>query len=130
MQAILLKAYSDEGYVADDLAPGQPKPKLSWRKRKKVRHAAVLNAARAVQRILYDSADGVVEAYGPAIRVIQVTHEVMQPGKGESSVGGPFMHRFARAPQAAPPLPAEPSPADEPGSVVDRQGNVYVDGDL
>jgi hypothetical protein len=40
------------------------------------------------------------------------------------------MHRFARAPQAAPaPPPAEPSPADEPGSVVDREGKLYVDGD-
>ena len=58
MRAILLKAYSDEGYVAEVLAPGQPKPKVSWRKRKKVRHAAVHNAARAVQRILYDAADG------------------------------------------------------------------------
>jgi hypothetical protein len=38
------------------------------------------------------------------------------------------MHRFARAPQAALTPPAEASPADEPGSVVDRQGNVYVDG--
>jgi hypothetical protein len=125
----LLKAYIDPGYVADDLAPGQPKPKLSWRKKKKLRHAAVSNAARTVQRILYDSASGVTEAYGPAIRVLQVTHEVMQPGKGDNSSGGPIMHRFARAPQAAVPTPVEPSPADEPGSVVDRQGKLYVDGD-
>jgi len=70
----------------------------------------------------------VTEAYGPAIRVLQVTHEVMQPGKGESLVGGPTMHCFARAPQptgeSSPPVAA-----DESGAVVDRQGNVYVDGD-
>src|SRR5438093_11643869 len=57
MRAILLKAYSDEGYVAEVLAPGQPKPKLHWRKRKKVRHAAVHDAARVVQRILHEAAD-------------------------------------------------------------------------
>ena len=65
-------------------------------------------------------------AYGPGIRLLEAMHEVLQPGKGGSQVGGPHMHRFARAPQAPAP-PAEPSPADEPGSVGDREGRVYVD---
>src|SRR2546425_2969304 len=55
MQAILLKAYSDEGYVAEVLAPGQPKPKLHWRKRQKGRHAAIHDPARGVQRILHQA---------------------------------------------------------------------------
>ena len=127
MQAILLKAYSDEGYVAEVLAPGQPKPKLHWRKRKKVRHAAVHDAARVVQRILHEAADGVTEAYGPAIRVIQVRHDVMQPGKDEGKGGGvPFGPRFTRPPQA-PPVSSEAA-AEQP-VFVDETGQGYVDGD-
>ena len=127
MQAILLKAYSDEGYVAEVLAPGQPKPKVSWRKRKKVRHAAVHNAARAVQRILYDAADGKTDAYGPLIRVLQTTHDVMQPGKDEpKSNGVPFGPRFTRPPQA-PPVSSEAA-AEQP-VFVDETGQGYVDGD-
>src|SRR5438477_7299109 len=120
MQAILLKAYSDEGYVAPELAPGQPRKKVDWRKVKKLRHAAVLNASRTVQRILYASADGVVEAFAPAIRIIQVTHEVMQPGKDEAkSTGVPFGPRFTRPPQQ-PPVSSEAA-AEQP-VIVDETG--------
>jgi hypothetical protein len=103
--------------------------KVHWRKKKQQRHAAVHNAARGMQRVFEDMAAGDQAAYGHGIRLLEAMHHVLQPGKGESPVGGPHMHRFARAPQAAAP-PAEPSAADEPGSVVDRQGKLYVDGDL
>ena len=130
VQAVIMKAFIDDGVVVTGNGTGK---KASWRQRKKQRHAMVHNAARAVQRIFEDAAAGDQAAYGPSIRALGLMHEVLQPGKGESTVGGPIMHRFARAPQAMAPQtlapPAEPSPADEPGSVVDREGRVYVDGD-
>jgi hypothetical protein len=125
IQAVIMKAFIDDGVVVTGDGTGK---KVHWRKKKKVRHAMVHNAARAVQRIFEDAAAGDQAAYGPSIRALGLMHEVLQPGKGESTVGGPIMPRFARAPQAMAP-PAEPSPADEPGSVVDREGRVYVDGD-
>jgi hypothetical protein len=125
VQAVIMKAFIDDGVVVT--GDGTDK-KAGWRRKKKVRHAMVHNAARAVQRIFEDAAAGDQAAYGASIRALGLMHEVLQPGKDEGKGGGPFMHRFARAPQAALTPPAEASPADEPGSVVDRQGNVYVDG--
>ena len=72
-------------------------------------------------------ASGVVEAYGPAIRVLQTTHDVMQPGKDEpKSNGVPFGPRFTRPPQA-PPVSSE-AVAEQP-VIVDETGQGYVDGD-
>ena len=52
------------------------------------------------------------------------------PNGGELAVPPVRRPNGQRAPQAAPaPPPVEPSLADEPGSVVDRQGKLYVDGD-
>jgi hypothetical protein len=125
--AVFMKAMIDPGVVVTGDGTGQ---KVHWRRKKKVRHAMIHNAARGVQRVFEDMAAGDQAAYGPGIKLLATMHEVLQPGKDDGRPSGPFMHRFARAPQAAPAPPAEASPADEPGSVVDREGNLYVDGDL
>ena len=126
VQAVLMKALTDEGGVVVETPKGKP----NWRQRAKVRHALVHNAARTLQRIFEDGAAGDQAAYAPAIRAFTMMHEVLQPAKDDPKAGGGIIPpRFTRPPQPAAPAEGEPSAADEPGAVVDREGNVYVDGD-
>jgi hypothetical protein len=55
-------------------------------------------------------------------------HDVLQPAKHEDGDSGPIMHRFPPPPQPTGES-APPAAADEPGAVVDSQGNVYMEGD-
>jgi hypothetical protein len=55
IQAVIMKAFIDDGVVVT--GDGTDK-KAGWRRKKKVRHAMVHNAARAVQRIFEDAAAG------------------------------------------------------------------------
>ena len=124
VQAVLLKALSDEGHVVTGDGTG---PKVHWRKKKKVRHAMMHNAARAMQRIFEDAAAGDQAAYGPSIKALSMMHDVMQPGKDEAKGGGvPFGPRFTRPPQQ-PPVSSEAT-AEQP-VFVDETGQGYVDGD-
>jgi hypothetical protein len=66
---MILKAMSNEGLVVTE-EPVNGK-KVDWRKRAKVRHALVHNAARGLQRVFEDMADGDPGAYGHGIRALQ-----------------------------------------------------------
>jgi hypothetical protein len=83
--------------------------------------AMVADLAQRFQRIAETGDDTTV------LRLAQLIHEVMQPGKGEGSGLRPRRVVFADAPsgldQAKPATtPFEP----EPPTVVDREGNEYV----
>jgi hypothetical protein len=61
------------------------------------------------------------------LRLEALIHEVMQPGKGEGSGERPQRVVFADVPSGldqAKPAPEPPGP--EPPTIVDREGNEYV----
>ena len=85
--------------------------------------AMVADLAQRFQRIAETGDDATV------LRLAQLIHEVMQPGKGEVSGGKPRRVFFQDAPSGVDPAkPAgAPAPAGpEPPTVVDRDGNEYV----
>jgi hypothetical protein len=88
------------------------------------------NATKTLQTIMFDAASGNRDAYGPALRVLEVTHKVMQPTREESKGGGPIVPRLIRPNPAAPPAPPHPAPdAVPPNAVVDADGTVYVEAE-
>jgi hypothetical protein len=94
---MILKALSDDGVVVDSALP-----RSQWRKRAKQRHALLHNLARGLQRIGEDAASGHKDAYGPMLRVLQLTHDVFTPTKDEQNgygLGGTATR--VRAPSAA-----------------------------
>jgi hypothetical protein len=120
VKATILKAMSDEGCVVTD--------RKNWRKAKRQPHALVHNAARGMQRVFENMAEGDKDAYGPGLRALQMMHDVMQSAKDEGrGPSGPIAPRFTRP--ASPP-PAAPTAAAGPEPLfVDRDGREYVDGD-
>jgi hypothetical protein len=120
-RAIILKGLTDEGSVAAELAG------LKGKKRVKVRHAMVLNAARGLQNIMADAAAGKAKAYRPLLECVKLIHEIMQPGKDEQRGGGqPFPSRFVRP--SGEPTSRAPAPTSGEDAVV-VGGQAYVDGD-
>jgi hypothetical protein len=123
VQAIILKALSEEDELA--LPPASKRSGAAKRKRARARAAMVDNTARALRRIMLHAAEGDSTAFGPAIRLLQTMHDVMQPGKDERlGPSGPIMPRFTR-PASAPPAAPQPTES-EPTVIVD--GQAYVDG--
>ena len=85
------------------------------------------NTAKTMQRIMLAAAEGDRAAYGPAIRLLQTMHDVMQPGKDERlGPSGPIMPRFTR-PSSAPPAAPQPTES-EPTVIVDGQAHVSARG--
>ena len=118
--ALLLKAYTNEGVVYDPTVP-----RSQWRKRAKQRHALIENMAQSIQRIGEEAAAGHTKAFGPMLRVLEVTHDVMMPTKGKAKKGDgprPQTTRFVRAP-AGPSLGGSDRqpPEEEPPSRHDRR---------
>jgi len=65
---MLLKALSDDGVVYDaDL------PRSQWRRRKKQWYALLHNISKGLQEIGLQAAAGRTEAFGPMLRVLQLT---------------------------------------------------------
>jgi hypothetical protein len=115
---MILKAFSDDGVVVDSALPGS-----QWRKRAKQRHALLHNLARGLQRIGEDAASGDKDAYGPMLRVLQLTHDVFTPTKDEQNgygLGGPRPPVFER-PAPQPAAPAHQQPEDETAVVIDGE---------
>jgi hypothetical protein len=83
------------------------------------------NATRALQKIMLEAAMGNVAAWGPALRILELTHKVMQPTKGEGS-GQPFPSRFIR-PNGPPRAIREPAAAS-PATLGDVKGSIYIAG--
>jgi hypothetical protein len=74
-----------------------------------------------LQRIVETGDDGTV------LRLAQLIHEIMQPGKGEGSGGKPRRVFFQDAPSGLDQAkPAETPLGPEPPTVIDRDGNEYV----
>jgi hypothetical protein len=66
---------------------------------------------------------------GTVLRLAQLIHKVMQPGKGEIPGGTPRRVFFQDAPSGldqAKPAEAPPATPAEPPIIVDREGNEYV----
>jgi hypothetical protein len=81
----------------------------------------VADLVARLQRIAEKGDDGTV------LRLTQLIHEIMQPGKGEGSGERPQRVVFADVPSGldqAKPAPEPPRP--ERPTVVDRDGNEYV----
>ena len=96
------------------------------RKRARARAAMVDNTAKAMQRIMLAAAEGDRAAFGPAIRLLQTMHNVMQPGKDERlGPSGPIMPRFTGPSTMSPAAP--PPREGEPNVVVD--GQAYVEAE-
>jgi len=120
IKATILKAMSDEGQVVTE--------DRQWRKKKKQRHALVHNAARGLQRVFEDMAEGDKDAYGHGIRALQMMHDVMQPAKDEGrGPSGPIAPRFTR-PTPTGAAKSEPAGGGSDAAVV-FDGQAYVDPD-
>jgi hypothetical protein len=64
---------------------------------------------------------------GTVLRLAQLIHDVMQPGKGEGSGERPQRVVFADVPSGLDQAtPAWKPPGPEPPAVVDREGKEYV----
>jgi hypothetical protein len=64
---------------------------------------------------------------GTVLRLAQLIHEIMQPGKGEGSGERPMRVQFADIPSGLDQAKTAAEPAGaEPPTVVDREGNEYV----
>ncbi len=86
------------------------------------------NAARGLQRVFEDMADGVKEAYGPGIRLLSTMDDVLQPAKDEGrGPSGPIAPRFTR-PTPTGASKSEPAGGGSDAAVV-FDGQAYVDGD-
>jgi len=111
-------------------AVGENVRKIDWRKRAKVRHAALHNAARMIQNILLDGAMGRSDAYGPGMRVLEFTANVMAPAKDEQKGYGssPLMSRIV-SDDADPPAPPPAEPTGREPAVIDKDGVPYVEAD-
>jgi hypothetical protein len=129
VKALILKAMADEGRVVTEVTVNGKK--LDWRKQPKVRHALVHNAARGLQRVFEDMAEGDQDAYGHGIRALSMMHEVLAPAKDELKgygTGGPIAPRLLR-PTATGPARSEPAGGGSDAAVV-VDGQAYVDGVL
>jgi len=107
--------------------PG-PRVRKGENARLRARHAMIHNAAKTLQNIMFDGAAGKTEAYGPALRVLELTQDAMQPAKDEQKGGssGPIMPRFELGPSGAAPQ-ATPENDQPLGTIVDAEGNVYME---
>jgi hypothetical protein len=103
---------------AFDPVTGLPRAKG---KKVPIRGAMVADLVARLQRIVETGDDGTV------LRLAQLIHEVMQPGKGEGSGEKPRRVVFADAPSGLDRAKPAAEPAGpEPPTVVDRDGNEYV----
>ena len=103
---------------AFDPVTGLPRAKG---KKVPIHGAMVTGLVARLQRIVETGDDGTV------LRLAQLIHEIMQPRKGEGSGERPQRVVFADVPSGldqAKPVPDPPGP--EPPTVVDREGNEYV----
>jgi hypothetical protein len=115
VRAIYLKALSDPGVIVQD-----DEKKGSWRHRKKMRHAAVHNGARMIQRVFEDAASGA----GGSLRLVRrhddgegATAEAAEVGEGHQSLRPRFLViHAAMKPRSTPATttatanPMRPSP--------------------
>jgi hypothetical protein len=128
IRAIHLKTITDVGRLAlppDAAGNGHRKSGAARRKRAKVAHAFITNAAMANQGIALDAAEGDPVARGQLLRLLHDMHEVMQPAPDEAkSGGGPILPKFNR-PKPQPPAPSEAPAEDEAAVVID--GQPYVE---
>jgi hypothetical protein len=83
-----------------------------------IRGAMVADLVARLQRMVETGDDGTV------LRLAQLIHEVMQPGKGEGTGERPQRVAFVDIPSGLDQAKAE-TPA-EPPIIVDREGNEYV----
>lgn len=116
MQAILLKAYSEESELA--LPPASKRSGAAKRKRARALHAMVDNTAKAMRRIMLAATEGDSAAFSPAIRLIHEIHEVLQPGKDEGRGPSGPIPRFIR-PSRAPAADRTPAPGEPTVTVED-----------
>ena len=103
---------------AFDSVTGLPRAKG---KKVPIHGAMVTDLVARPQRIVETGDDGTV------LRLAQLIHEIMQPRKGEGSGERPQRVVFADVPSGldqAKPVPDPQGP--EPPTVIDREGNEYV----
>jgi DNA-binding transcriptional MerR regulator len=105
---------------AFDPVTGLPRAKG---KKVPIRGAMVADLVARLQRIVETGDDGTV------LRLAQLIHEIMRPGKGEGSGERPQRVAFVDIPSGldqAKAAEAPPATPAEPPIIVDREGNEYV----
>jgi hypothetical protein len=96
-------------------------PAETGRRTVPTRGAMIADMAQRLQKIAEEGDDAAL------LRLVQLTHEIMQPAKGEGSGTTPRRVQFADAPSGLDQAnPAEAPPGPEPATVIDREGNEYV----
>jgi len=95
-------------------------PRSQSRKRAKQRHALLLNCGQGLQRIGEAAAAGHPEAFGPMLRILELTADAMARAKDEKGYGSsPLMSRIV-SDDADPPAPPELTKREP--AVIDKNG--------
>jgi hypothetical protein len=125
MRAVFLIALTGKGRSLEALRSEGREGKR--RHRSLVPRAMADHMIQGFKNIAADAALGKPGAYGPFLRMWKDAHEIMRPDKDENgSAQAPRRAVFIGENEAVPPGGQSPPAAGEPGTVVDKDGNEYI----